>query len=219
MSFTIQLQPRAVRPSAAEAYAVEALRARLDEYGRHLRGVRLRFDEVSHGPGDIDKICRVHVTLAGVRDVPGFVVEGRAPHEREAADLAVDAVHGAVRRAIEEGLGRRQMRKLAASRRKRKVPILEVTRAAGEELVEEAEPRARGSTTPRALKTARPPRGRGLHKTQREARATASREVSATQPSRKSTRKSANRSKRDSNQLLRTRRAVRSPGARAERGH
>ncbi len=224
----IRLYPRAARPTTAEERAVDTLRSRLAPYEKHLREVSIRFDDVIRPSGKVDRACRVDVTLAQVFDAPKLSVEGRAPNERDASDAAADGVEGAVRREVEDAerrLSKTSKKKAARMKAKRAAAserVLEVARAerGGTEGLSEfdiLEEQAREGrhATPRAVKTARPMRGRHIHKTQRQARATAAREISATRPSRKSTRKSSNRSKRDSNQARRTRRAVRSPEQRA----
>jgi len=225
----IRLYPRAPRPTTAEEHAVDTLRSRLEQYAKHLREVSIRFDDVIRPSGKVDRACRVDVTLAQVVDAPKLSVEGRAPNERDAADVAADGVEGAVRREVEEAERRRSKnakRKGAKIRAKRAAGherFLEVRRgeeapAEGFSEVDILEEQAREGrhATPHAVKTARPMRGRHIHKTQRQARATSAREVSATRPSRKSTRRSANRVKRDSNLARQTKRAVRSPEQRAE---
>ena len=226
----IRLYPRAARPTTAEEHAVDALRTKLEPYAKHLREVSVRFDDVIRPSGKVDRSCRVDVTLVQVEGSPKLSVEGRAPNERDAADAAADGMEGAVRREVEEVQRRRSKtsktgkRKAKAKRAAASERFVEVRRGepeATEGLSEydilEEQAREGRHATPRAVKTARPMRGRHIHKTQRQARATAAREISATsRPSRKSTRKSANRVKRDSNLARKTKRAVRSPEQRAE---
>ena len=157
------------------------------------------------------------MTLVSVFDAPKLLVEGRARSEQEAADIAADADEGAVRREVEEvesRLKKKQLRKVEPTSGKQASVRREegaTTNASEEELAAEEPNRI----TPREVKTAHPRRKRHIHKTQRQARATSAIEFSATRPSRKSTRKSANRSKRDSNLARSTKRSVRSPKARA----
>ncbi len=223
----IRLYPRAARPTTAEEHAVDALQTKLEPYAKHLREVSVRFDAVIRPSGKVDRSCRVDVTLVQVEGAPKLSVEGRAPNERDAADAAADGMAGAVRREVEEVDRRRSKtskRKPKAKRAAASERFVEVRRGepgATEGLSEydilEEQAREGRHATPRAVKTARPMRGRHIHKTQRQARATSAREISATtRPSRKSTRKSANRSKRDSNLARKTKRSVRSPEQRAE---
>ncbi len=223
----IQLYPRAMRPTAAEEQAVGVVRSRLEGYGKHIRRVGIRLDQIISAPGKVHWACRVEVTLVKVVDAPKFYVEARARTEQETVALAGDAILDAVRREVEEAERRRdRARKPKVARRKAEgapKPV-EVQRTqalrAGETEAELAERDREAANerhlTPRAVKTAHPLRGRHIHKTQRQARATSAREVSAAErPSRKSTRRSANRSKRDSNQARRNEREVRSPKTRA----
>lgn len=193
MDLEIYLQTRAAR-TVTDANAVEIIRARLEKHRRYIRRLIVRFDETMNARTRVDKVCRIHVSLRAVRGIPSFIVEGRALHEREAAALAADELSG----AIEERIGSLN------------APVAKVQR---EEEPETARA-GRDGVTPRAVKTAHPLRGRHIHKTNRQARATAARErsVPPARPSRKLTRKSANRMKRDSQQTLRATRRVRAAG-------
>src|SRR5262245_6431084 len=102
MPLEIHLYPRSGRPTTAEEHAVEALHARLDRFKRYLRRVGVRIDQIIGSRGTFEQVCRVHVTLVAVLDVPKLVVEGRAPNVHEAADGAADAAENAVRREVEE---------------------------------------------------------------------------------------------------------------------
>jgi len=225
----IRLYPRAMRPTTAEEHAVGVVRSGLEGYGKHIRRVGIRLDQIISAPGKLHWACRVEVTLVKVVDAPKFYVEARARTEQEAVALAGDAILDAVRREVEEAERRRdRARKPKVARRKAEgAPrLLEVRRTqalGGGETEAELAERDREAAkerhlTPRSVKTAHPLRGRHIHKTQRQARATSARELSAAErPSRKSTRKSANRSKRDSNQARRHERELRSPKTRATR--
>jgi hypothetical protein len=214
----IHLYSRAGRPTTVEERAVEAVRTKLEKYARHLRRVGVRLDQRINNSGQLDQSCRVEVTLIKVLDSPKLLVEGRAPSGQEAAALAADAVFGAVEREV---MAAQRRGRRASPRAKSKT--LEVRRAEEESALENAEAIAREAEerhlTPRRVKTAHPQRGRHIHKTQRQSRATSAREAppATGRPSRKSTRKSANRSKRDSNQARRNERDVRSPEAQATR--
>ena len=223
-SMEIRLYPRATRPTTAEEHAVDALRTRLEPYAKHLRQVSIRFDDVIRPSGKVDRSCRVDVTLAQVFDSPKLSVEGRAPNERHAADAAADGVEGAVRREVEEverrrSRGSKRKAKAKSAGGERVVEVrreeTEATEGLSEYDILEEQARQGRHATPRAVKTANPMRGRHIHKTQRQSRATAAKEISATRPSRKSTRRSANRVKRDSNLARQTKRAVGSPKQRA----
>ncbi len=210
----IRLYSRAARPTTGEARAVELVRSRLEEFAQHLRRVFVRLEQRIIGPGKVDQACRVEVTLTKVADAPQFVVEGRAPSAPEAIELAADAAASAVRREVEV-----TERKRGRASRKAETGAKTVAVERSTEPLEEPDIIASDTRhfTPRSVKTAHPRRGRHIHKTQRQARATSAREVSATKPSRKSTRRSANRMKRDSNLARRTERKVSSPEARAGR--
>src|SRR5262249_39640689 len=114
MPLEIHLYPRRGRPTTAEEHAVEVLRSRLDQFGRYLRRVGVRFDELINPRGTFDQACRVDLTLVDVLDARKFLVEGRAPNAKEAAELAADAASGAVRREVEEA-----ERRLARRRKRR----------------------------------------------------------------------------------------------------
>lgn len=220
----VRLYARAARPTTGEARAAETLRDRLAPYGPHLRRVSVRIEQRISGPGKVDQTCRVEVTMMKVTGAPQFVVEGRAATEHEAITLAADAAAFAVRREVEAAVEKQSRRKPHAAARSSSVAV-ERTETEGAELTQADEvERAREAEqvahhfTPRELKTARPARGRHIHKTLRQSRATSARETTAARrPSRKSTRRSANRSKRDSNQARRTKRSVRSPEETARR--
>ncbi|MBX3204943.1 MAG: hypothetical protein KF764_07730 [Labilithrix sp.] len=217
--FETHLYSRAARPTTAERYALGLVRTRLEKYAKHLRRVGVRLAQLLNSSGKLDWTCRVEVGMSKAASAaPKFFVDGRAAHVLEAVELAVDAVDGAVRREVASVEGKKH------KTLRRKAKSIEVSRGASEAAEEEeseaaserADEELRHST-PRAVKTANPMRGRHIHKTRRQAQATSARETSATRPSRKSTRKSANRSKRDSNLVRRAKRDARSPEARAAR--
>jgi hypothetical protein len=198
----IYLKPQALRPTAAEVRAVQTLALTLAPYADHIRRVSVRIARTTGRAVAFDHVCRVHVALRDVYDVPSFLVEGEGSSDREAAQLAAEAA----RRVVLLALGGEV-----------------ATQARSNESIEEeartraAETARRHHTTPREVKSAKPLRGRHIHKTQRQARATSARELSKGRPSRKSTRRSSNRSKRESNQVLRHERAIRAPKERAAR--
>jgi hypothetical protein len=97
----IHLYARGGRPTTAEARAVDVIRSRLGMFTKHLRRVGTRLDQVVNARGKLDQVCRVEVALVKVLDAPKLCVEGRASTAQEAADLAADAVEGAVRREVE----------------------------------------------------------------------------------------------------------------------
>lgn len=217
MAFTIHLVTRGSRPTTAEDYAVQTFRGRLDgPEAAKVRRLTVHIEETvdlaARPKPKPEWACRVKVSLAPALDEPSFIVEGHASHAREAVELAADAIEGAVRRVLE----------LAAAKGHRRAPPEE---GAKRVTMRRAEAVAREDLTPARHLTAHPPRGRHFHLTRAQAAATSKREpmeraVDAThdpRPSRKSTRKSANRSKRDSNQVRRAQRATVAPEARAHR--
>lgn len=232
-TFTIHLVTRGARPTTAEDYAVQSFRERLHgEVAHTLRRLTVHVEEsvdLARAEPKAVWVCRVKVGLAPALDEPPFVVETHAAHAREAIDLAVDAIEGAVKRVLllSTMTGHRRppaegaMQKRVSLHRYKKVERAGQPHARGER----GEHGERGKPFERSSLTAHPPRGRHFHMTRVQSAATTEREepvVSDTgerppRPSRKSTRRSANRSKRDSNQARQVKRAVRSAEARASR--
>jgi hypothetical protein len=211
----LHLVSRNSRPTTAEDYAATMLQSRLAGYQPKIKRLDVRLDEVETEDGREEKICRVQVHLITRLDVAPFGVDAHAPSAREAVDLVVDTIEGAVRRALEIAEARKHGYHKRVGRPKREVPVPSAPRHI--RLRREYPDRERVREDEGAVMSANPPRGRHFHMTRVEAAATSAREDSNGRPSRKSTRKSANRSKRDSNQARRVQRGVRAPEARAER--
>ncbi|MBX3188891.1 MAG: hypothetical protein KF819_17865 [Labilithrix sp.] len=214
MRLSVLVHPRGQRLTVAEQRASGTLKESLEPLARFIHALAIRYDEIVDRFGDAEIVCRAKVTVAGIPDAPAFVVEGRGRQYHEAAELAADAVKLAMRRTLERALPRtrkeRDAKRLLDALREHEPPVAqakpdarEVDAAAGDH---------------RATPPDRPRRRRHAHLTLRQSRATSVREISkGPRPSRKSTRKAANRSKRDSNQARRQTREVRSPKARSAR--
>lgn len=211
----IHLVTRNARPTTAEDYAATMLQSRLAAYEPKIKRLNVHLDEIENAEGRTEKICRVQVHLVTSLDVAPFGVDAHAPSAREAVDLIVDTIEGGVRRALELAASRKHGYHKRVGRPKRKptppsAPFyVRVKR--------EHPDRERVREDEGAVMSANPPRGRHFHMTRVEAAATSAREDSNGRPSRKSTRKSSNRSKRDSNQARRVHRSIQGPEARAER--
>jgi hypothetical protein len=219
-----------------------SLGAKLGKFAPHIQRLTVRFTDVNGPRGGVDIDCDVKVVLSGQRSVV-YRMRGREP--REAIDRAAPGIVRAVQSALERarrpaapgaparGAGRRAPARRAAAtparlghpspegsfigRRVGRGPqnlsrALERPEKTRRDFpVDTAEP-GRSATDRRAGggSTAR----RNTRKT--APRATATLEDSARdRPSRKSTRKSANRAKQGSKLRRRKVREVRSPSARA----
>jgi hypothetical protein len=204
-----QIATQSARPSAAESYAAATLRERLAEVASKIKRITIHVDEGLDHNGHPMTVCRVKVVLSPLLDVEPFVMEGHASRAREAIDLVADAIEGAVRRPVEEAAK-------ARLRRRGKRVRLSGVKVSSKTPSEVVLRRARVDESLETPRSANPPRGKHFHMTRHQSRATSSREVEAgARPSRKSTRKSANRSKRDSNLARRATRGTRAPAARA----
>jgi hypothetical protein len=221
-----------------EGYVRDRAGRKLGNYALNVERVSVRFEDVNGPKQGIDIVCRIKVVLSGIASA---VVEERAATPREAFNRAIDRTQRAVKRDLARAgrrsprarqparasgraapaprakpspkdgslIGRRvgradeNLRRAAARPEKlrRDVPI--DTAAAGQS----ATARRAGGGSTAARNTKRPAAG-----------ATSALEDSAQdRPSRKSTRRSKHRSKRDSNLRRRETRAVRAPSARAAR--
>jgi hypothetical protein len=192
MAMKTQLEPRAGRPTAGEEDAFRTILDALSRWANALRRVSVRSDDVLDATGRTEHVFRVHVTFSGRNgDAPSMLVEGRGYQERAAASRAARAASAAVARILETE------REMATE------PSRDVVRTP--------------HRTPRERKTARPARGRGIHKTSIDASVTRASEATDphTRPSRKSTRRSVNRAKPDAQQRRQAVRASRSPKSRA----
>lgn len=189
-SIQVHSQTRARVPSIQEAHAARAIQERLDRFGSSVIRASVHFQDALAARGGTDTVCSVRVMLRGREQV---VVEERAHTAREAVELVADDVE----RAVGESVAAR-----ARGRRERGNHAQE--REAG---AEEAPARHKTHPSMRHAKDHHP----------RATSAYEPIETASERPSRKSTRGSANRSKRDTNLALRHGRALRAPTARATR--
>jgi ribosome-associated translation inhibitor RaiA len=229
----LTLRARSVAVSeATRAHVRKRIERALGKYGPRVERATVRFEDVNGPRGGVDTTCRIKVVVG---HLPSVLVEHRASSARGAFDLAAAAIERAVRRA----LGRAD---LSGSRKKKKTPRSRApspAQGAGS-LVGR---RVGRSAKQIALAAARPEKQRrdarvdtalpgvsasdrrvGAHATARRntkldtTGMSATLEDSATgDPSRKSTRRSANRGTQDSNLRRREVRRTRSPSARASR--
>lgn len=175
-------------PDDVRESARRKLGAKLGKYAALIERVSVRFEDENGPRGGVDTVCRIKIVLSG-RD--SILFEARATSPGEALQLAVQGVERAARRTV-------QRAGLRAGTPRSNATKTAAKRASGGR-------EARTSTAARNRK--KPYSG-----------ATTALEDSATgRPSRKSTRKSANRSKPDSNLQRREMRRTQSPTARAER--
>jgi hypothetical protein len=208
---------------------------RLDRFATLIERASVRIEDVSSQRGSTSTVCRIKLTVSGS---PSVLVERRGPDARTAFSRAAASISMAMKRSVARG----QMRTPAPTRpsppkkRERKRPP--APRPEGGSLVGRRVGRARANL----LEAARRPREQrdlwidtslpGVSETDRKAgggsvaaRNTKLRirgmgytlEDSAQKPSRKSTRRSANRAKSGSKLARRQRRRTHAPKARATR--
>lgn len=208
---------------------------KLSKHALHIERTTVRLEDINGPRGGVDMACRIKVVLS---NLPSVVVEERADKSVLALNRAVDAAERAVRRA----LGRAGMAQPKGRRRteRSKAPEAPAAEPEAGSLIGRRVGRSRANleraaSRPEKLRrdvpvdTARPERsatGRkaGAGNTAKrntklnEAGLTSALEDSAgDRPSRKSTRRSNLRSKRDSNLKRRETRRVQAPKARARR--
>lgn len=172
---------------ALRAEIPRRLGRRIERYALHITRATVRFRDVNGPRGGVDTVCRIKLSVSGSGHI---VVEARAADAREAFRVASRSAATALRRELDREGPR-----------------------SGRHLVGRAQPRPRRTRAAR-----RSPAKRKSNMKARAPRATASFEVSAKpRPSRKSTRKSANRAKSGSKLQRRAKRALSSPRARASR--
>ncbi len=209
---------------------------RLARFATHIERASVRVEDINGPRGGVDTACRIQLTVSGL---PSIVVERRALN----AELALKSAASAVGRAMDRSVARARLGTPAPTRpapaRTRKPRSSPGVRPEGGSLIGRRVGRAspnlrRAADRPEKLRrdawvdTAAP----GVTATDRKAGGGSSAarntklrragmgytlEDSATKPSRKSTRKSANRAKSGSQLARRTRRKVHSPKARASR--
>lgn len=195
-SAKLAAKPLAIRTAGVDID--ERLRARvrdklgrsLGKFARRIERVSVRFRDVNGPRGGVDQLCRIKVVLGGL---PSIVAEESASSARGAFDRAAGVAERAVRRAVDR-LPRRGGRggKRPAQR-------------GGEAEARASEPRSAARAESRNVK-------------QNLAGLTAKLEESAQdRPSRKSTRRSIGRAKRDTGLRVRETARTTSPKARARR--
>jgi hypothetical protein len=208
---------------------------RLSRFATHIERASVRIEDVSGQRGSSSTVCRIKLTVSGC---PSVLVERRGPD----ADTAFARAAASIARAMERAVERRRMPTPAPTRplpprvRERRAPP--ARRPAGGSFIGRRVGRARANLQ----RAARRPRGRrdlwldtslpGVSETDRKAGGGSSAarntklrqsgmgytlEDSARKPSRKSTRKSANRAKSGSKLARRERRSAHAPKARATR--
>ena len=171
----------------------ESVGRKLGKFALHIERVTVRVEDVNGPKGGVDKRCRIKVTISGR---PSLLVEKSSRSLQAAFDTAIDAVERAVRREI----GRAGLRAPIDRRRGRKTPAdTDTTLPDASATDREA---GRESTATRNLK-----RSSGDFAVELE-------DSAQGRPSRVSTRKSANRTKRDAPQRIAEVASVRSPSAR-----
>jgi ribosome-associated translation inhibitor RaiA len=185
-----------VTPEVSE-HIHERLRRRLEKLSHQVERLSVRFEDVNGPRSGVDTVCRIKVVLAGL---PSIVVEELATDPLEAFNRADHRVERAVVRAV--GRQRSLQRPPAVRRHAARVRARATSREAHAK-----RPRV-------AAQSASPPE----HRVRPPRRATVVLETSrGPRPSRKSSRKSANR-KRAGNKLARRQtRRVTSPKSRAKR--
>ena len=226
----------------SEAGLREHVRRRLERglgrIGGRIQRVVVRGEDVNGPRGGVDQLCRIEVALRGLAPI---VVEKRAETLRQAFDRGVNAVKRALRRAHE----RTGKSTAARSRKSRsaaqpapapapgEAPPSEEGSLIGRRVGRSAERLRRVAERPEKLRrdvwvdtsqpgTSASDRKVGAGSTARRNTKLQVRGMTATledsaqsRPSRKSTRKSAGRAKRDSNLRLRATREARAPSRRA----
>jgi hypothetical protein len=189
---------------------------RIERYALNVTRVAVRFKDVNGPRGGVDTVCRIKMSMKGREHL---VVEARATDAETAFAYASKVARIALGRALERKgpskrrplVGRAQVPRPSARRKQPKLPEAGslIGRRVGrsrDRLQETWEWEGRGPTAARNVQL-------------RPRRATVTLEDSATgRPSRKSTRKSANRQKAGSKQARKAKRAQRTPSARARRG-
>ena len=181
--------------SAVEERTRQVLRRRLARFGTLIERVDVRFKDVNGPRGGRDTVARIHLLVAGR---PPVFVEERALAAGPAIALAAAAVGEAMDRATSKRRSKRKMTAPAPTH----APEIPSGRAHAA-VRHGREPERKEAEPPRAR-----PRRRGM---------VYELEESATKPSRKSTRKSANRMKGASRLSRRTRRRKHAPRSRASR--
>jgi ribosome-associated translation inhibitor RaiA len=213
----------------------EKIDARLGKFAGHVERVTVRFADLNGPKGGTDKECHVQVSLSGM---PTVIAEERATDLLRAFNAASHVAERGVRRAVERAdfSSGPVTKAKAPARRSRRVPNAPPPGGAfiGKRVGQSSKDMGDVLSRPEKLRrdayvdTSQP----GVSATDRKAgggstarrnsrknapKATAALEDSATTPSRKSGRKSANRIKSASPMTVTNTVKVRSPSARAAR--
>lgn len=218
------------------------LGAKLGKFAARIERLSVRFEDINGPRGGVDTRCRVKVVLSGLDSV---VFEATGRDVAEATSMAASGIERAVRRELgRAGGGKRSSAARTSARAERgeethRVPRSAQTPATGsligrrvgqradnlEAALERPEKRRRDvpvdTSQPGASASDR--RAGGGHTARRNTKRNTARATSALEdstldrPSRKSTRRAASRSKRDSNLQRRQVRRVHSSKARAAR--
>lgn len=245
MAITIHVRSRMKVPTVVEDYASRTIASKLDKFASHARRATVRFEDVNGPRGGKDTVCRIKVMLDEMEPVV-FEQRAHVAREAFdlAADGVERAVRRAVereqargnRRGVKAGASAKTMAKKSAARRKpianpppeggsligRRVGRRKDNLLAAADRPEKRRRDAYADTSaPGTSATDR--RAGGGSTARRNAKPSSAGESYALEdsararPSRKSTRKSANRIKPDSQLARRAKRAARSPKARAQR--
>ena len=161
---------------------------RLGKFAPRIERLTVRFADVNGPRGGVDVACRIKVVISGV---PSVVVTEQAANPVEAFDLAGQRIERVVKRTIGRARARGRLRRVTPPARPDR-----------SEARRRDEPRAATSTADR-------------NRNKRARKATVALEGSMrSRPSRKSTRRSANRAKHGNKLARRESRRVSSPNAR-----
>lgn len=208
---------------------------KLKKFALHIERATVRFEDVNGPRGGIDQSCRIKVVVSSI---PSIVVEESATTRRLALDRAAASVERAVRRALGRAgfsapkkrlSGRRGAKRASPGVKQRSESRIGRREGQSAENIERVAQRPEkerrdalvDTSKPRTSATARKAgagstAGRNT-KLNVEKMTAALEDSLQDRPSRKSTRKSTGRTKRDSNLRRRETRAVTSPKARARR--
>jgi hypothetical protein len=168
---------------------------RLGKFAPRIERLTVRFEDVNGPRGGIDVACRIKVVISGV---PSVVVTELAGNPVEAFDRAGQRIERVVSRTIGRARERGRLDRMPPPGRPREVY----------ERMDQGD--ARGANVSRASGSTA-----GRNRKQRARKATVALEGSTqSRPSRKSTRRSANRAKHGNKLARRERRRVSSPNAR-----
>ena len=183
----------------------ERLGRQLGKFALHIESIEVRISDVNGPKGGVDMACQISVILSGL---PRVVLEEQGTTAREAFDLAAGVAERAVRRRLGRSGARTPRRLLKAA----PVPSVETATADAQEagVIQATE----GALDANASMT-----GTGTRNTKLNTAGMsfALEDSAQDRPSRKSTRRSENHIKPDSNLKRRETRRTTSPKARATR--